>query len=94
LVKTFYGWQEKQLADGTGIVERPRLRLRWIAAGQKSNSGADAPPALGVPVGPRPSGQATNSRALPDTPDCEFDFVNGVINIFFHQHPIDIAGQK
>jgi hypothetical protein len=43
---------------------------------------------------PRPSGQATNSRALPDPPDCEFDFVNGVINILFHQHPINIAGQK
>jgi len=44
--------------------------------------------------GPRPSGQATNSRALPDPPDCEFDFVNGVTNILFHQHPINIAGQE
>ena len=52
------------------------------------------PPALGVPVGPRPSGQATNSRALPDPPDGEFDFVNGVTNILFHQHPINIAGQE
>jgi hypothetical protein len=94
LVKTFCGWQEKQLAAGRGIVERPRLRLRWIAAGQKSNSGADAPPALGVPVGPRPSGQATNGRALPDPLECEFDFVNGVINILLHQHSINIAGQK
>jgi hypothetical protein len=70
------------------------MRLRWIAARQRSNSGADAPPALGVPVGPRPSGQATNNRALPDPPDGEFDFVNGVTNILFHQHPINIAGQE
>ena len=51
-------------------------------------------PSLGVPVGPRPSGQATNGRALPDPLECEFDFVNGVINILFHQHSINIAGQK
>jgi hypothetical protein len=85
---------ETQLAHGTGIVQRPRRRLRWIAVGRSSNSGADAPPALGVPVGPRPSGQATNSRALPDPPDCEFDLVNGVTNILVHQHCINIEGER
>ena len=54
---------------------------RQAASRPEVKSDADAPPALGVPVGPRPSGQATNSRALPDPPDCEFDFVDGVINI-------------
>jgi hypothetical protein len=37
---------------------------------------------------------AGNGRALPDPLECEFDFVNGVINILFHQHSINIAGQK
>ncbi len=32
---------------------------------------------------PRQSGRATNSRALPDPSDCEFDLVNGVTSSLF-----------
>jgi hypothetical protein len=52
---------------------------------------------VGVPVGPPMSYMTQaigtgNEHPLPDPPDCEFDFVNSMTNIRFHQYPINIAG--
>jgi len=82
---------EVRVLKGNGIVERPQVALEVDRRRPEVKFRRGCAACAQRPGRPQAIGTG-NEHPLPDPPDCEFDFVNGVTNILFHQYPINIAG--